>query len=423
MSSGQTVPSCNERSNQATADEGARDSPAMSNTRKVLVLAPRFPLPLTSGTQIREYHVLKALSERFDVTLVSLVQDGEGSEYVDDIEELAEVHTVAHSRSKLEAIIRFTLSRMPYRVCKFTTPSFRRQVHEQLDEASFDLVWANFLNTVAAVPEDIPCPVILDEHNSDVRYWESFLDGSLPERTIARLNIRRLRRLRRTLTDRFTGVVSVSEADATEARDWAGNPVWTMPNGVDTEKFAPTTSAADTDESVVFVGSLDVRMNEEAVEWFVETAWPRIRTDHPNATFVVVGRNPTEKVREVTNAPGVKLVGEVSSVVPYYDRAAVTVAPFQFGGGTKLKVLEALAMARPLVTTAVGATGIPVSDGEDALIRERDESFAEAVAELLNAPEKRADLGGCARSFIEQEFAWDAITAGGLDQVVADVFR
>lgn len=393
----------------------------MSARPEVLVLAPRFPLPLTSGTQIREYHLIEALAERFDVTLVSLVQDGEGCEHVTDLETLADVHTVAHSRSKLETLLRFGLSRKPYRICKFTTSAFRRQVRNQLDDSSFDLVWANFLNTAAAVPADISCPVVLDEHNSDVRYWESFLNGSLPERAIARLNIRRLRRLRRTLADRIDGVASVSEADAADARKWAGEPVWTVPNGVDTEKFAPTTSAADTDKRVVFVGSLDVRMNEEAVEWFVESAWPAIRTHHPDATFAVVGRNPTDRVHESTDAPGVELVGEVPAVVPYYDSAAVTVAPFQFGGGTKLKLLEALAMARPMVTTPVGATGIPLLDGEHAWVRERDESFADAVVELLNAPDTRAALGERARSFIQQEFAWDAITEDSVERIVTDV--
>lgn len=403
-----------------TTGEGVLQNPSMTGTTEVLVLAPRFPLPLVSGTQIREYHVLRALADRYDVTLVSLVQDSEGSDHVTDVEAFADVHTVAHSRSQTEALCRFALSAQPYRLCKLTTPAFRARVREVLAAGSFDLVWANFLNIAAAVPEDGP-PLILDEHNSDVRYWESFLDGSLSERAMARLNIRRVRRLRQQMRNHIDGVVSVSEVDAAKAREWAGDPVWTIPNGVETKKFVPLTTAASAGKRVMFVGSLNVRMNEEAVEWFAREAWPIVREAHPDATFAVVGRNPTDRVKAATDTPGVDLVGEVPSVVPHYDRAAVAVAPFQFGGGTKLKVLEALSMARPLVTTPVGATGIPVTDGDEAMVRERDGSFATTVADLLASPEEQDTLGTRARSFVQRKFAWDVLTDRGIKQVVGEV--
>ena len=394
----------------------------MSETAEVLVLAPRFPLPLTSGTQIREYHILRALANRFDITLISLVQDGEGEERISELSEVATtIHTVPHKRSKKETLLRFMFSRQSYRVCKLTTPAFKRRVRDVVAQSSFDLVWANFLNTVPALPNDANCPVILDEHTSDVRDWESFLDGGILEQTIAWLNIRRIRRLRRIVKDQIDGIVSVSGADADEARKWAGEPVWPIPNGVDIDEFSPSVSAANVSKRVVFVGSLDVRMNEEAVVWFIENAWPEIYDTHPDATFAIVGQNSTERVQQSADTPGVELVGKVPSVVPQYDQAAVAIAPFQFGGGTKLKVLEALAMERPLVTTSVGKTGISLTDGKQALVRERDSSFAEAVIDLLDSPEKRMALGDRARSFVKQEFAWEALAETGISQVVSDI--
>jgi glycosyltransferase involved in cell wall biosynthesis len=384
----------------------------------VLVVTPRCPLPLTSGTQIRSYHVLRALSERADVTLVTLVQSGEGTQRLGELSELVTVHTVSHERSKFSTLCRFPISRQPYRCTKFNTAAFRDRVHDVLAEQSFDLVWLNFLNTAGLLPDSVGCPVVLDEHNADVRYWESFLDGAAPERLFAHSNIRRIERFRDRIVDRIDGVVSVSDGDAEEARSWAGRPVWVMPNGVDTDTFSTGVGADRVGSTVLFVGSLDVRMNEEAVEWFAESAWPSIRSRYPDAVFEIVGRNPTQRVTALADRPGVKLVGEVPSVVEYYEEAAVVVAPLQFGGGTKLKVLEALAMSRPLVTTPAGTTGIPLTDGEHAVVADR-EAFSEAVVSLLDTPARRATLGQQGRSFVESRFTWPAVTA----DTTGDVFE
>jgi glycosyltransferase involved in cell wall biosynthesis len=140
-----------------------------------------------------------------------------------------------------------------------------------------------------------------------VRYWESFFHGGRVERTFARLNIRRIERFRERVGDRVDGVISVSEEDTAEARGWAGEPVWVMPNGVGTGTFSPETDPSETDEQVLFVGSLDVRMNQETIEWFVRSAWPSIRETVPDATFRIVGRNPTTQVERLAEAEGVEL--------------------------------------------------------------------------------------------------------------------
>jgi glycosyltransferase involved in cell wall biosynthesis len=389
----------------------------MSAAPRVLVITPRCPLPLASGTQIREYHVLQALADRAEVTLLTLIQSGEGADRIEELEDWLTVRTVEHTRSKPRTLAAFPLSGDPYRATKFNTDAFRSAVQETLEGGSFDLVWANFLNTVDLLPGDIEAEVILDEHNADVRYWESFLDGGRVERTFARLNIRRIERFRERIGDRVDGVVSVSEADATEARGWAGEPVWVMPNGVDTGTFSPETDPSETDEQVLFVGSLDVRMNQEAIEWFVRSAWPSIRDAVPDATFRIVGRNPTTQIERLAEAEGVELVGEVPSVVPYYDEASVVVAPLQYGGGTKLKVLEAMAMARPLVTTPTGASGIPIEE-EHAHVREREEGFADSVVSLLENPDDRDAIGRRAMMFVKKQFSWGAVTGETVSRIL-----
>lgn len=391
----------------------------------VLVLAPRFPLPRTSGTQIREYHTLAALARQFDVTLVSLVQNETAFEYVHEIKDLGvTVETVRHDRNRQDALVRFATSMDSYRVCRFVTPTFCRRVQNILNAQSFDLVWVNFATSVPALPESVSAPVVVDEHNEDVRYWESFLDGGLATRLFARANIWKLRRFRRRLVDRVDGFLAVSDSDAKQTRTWVDEtPVWTVPNGVDVSEFASEQPSGAADESVRFVGSLDVHMNTDALKWFVEEVWPAVRKRRPDAVFDVVGRSPTKLVRELEANPGVRIQGEVDSVVPWYESAALTVAPFRFGGGSKLKVLESLSMRRPVVSTPVGTIGLDVSSDVGVLIRKDASEFADAVVELLSAPAKRTRIGDAGRSFVADHYAWDNIVNDGIDAVESELLE
>lgn len=392
----------------------------MSTSRpRVLVVAPRFPLPLRSGTQLREYHVLRGLADLADVTLVSLVQSEDAADHVAAVEELGvEVRTVPHDMDRRNALLRFATSRRPYRACKFATTALRQELRETPTD-EIDLIWANFYETATAVPPDVGIPLVVDTHNAAVDYWRTYGSGDVATRAFAALNIRRLHRTLEALGSRTDGVVAVSDADVNAAAAWAeGEPAWVLPNGVDVDRFSPSGPAADAGESVVFVGSLDVRMNEEAVEWFVEHAWPDVRDRRSDAQFRIVGRSPSRTVRSLDAEPGVHVVGEVDSVVPYYDEAAVAVAPFAHGGGSKLKVLEALAMARPVVTTPTGATGIDLEADQHALVVERP-AFADAVVDLLAEPSRRTALGRAGRTLVERAYDWETVT----DQVVADVLR
>lgn len=391
--------------------------------RSCLVLAPRFPLPKHSGTQIREYHALVALAERFDVTLVSLVQDDGAMEYVSELENMGvSVETVQHDRSRNESLARFCTTTDSYRVCRFVTPEFRRRVSSVCEQREFDLIWVNFATTLPALPGSVSAPVVVDEHNEDIRSWESFFDGGLLMRAFARANIWKLHRFNRRITDRVDAFLAVSEADAERTRTWAeGTPVWTVPNGVETDMFETDDSASVADEVVRFVGSLDVRMNVDALDWFTREVWPAVVDRRPDAEFEIVGRNPTEAVLKLDEIAGVRVRGPVDSVVPYYDSAALTVAPFRFGGGSKLKVLESLSMRRPVVSTPTGSVGLDVSSDVGVVVREDSSEFANAVVELLADPTKRTRLGDAGREFVTRNYAWTEIMREGIERVESSV--
>lgn len=390
-----------------------------NSDKRALFITPRFPLPLKSGTQIREYHALHAIDNQFDTTLLSLVQSREEADSISELSDTSiDVYTVEHMTTKPKALLRFVSSFNPYRVCKFHSSQLERKTQQLLNTHEYDLIWVNFLNMMSVIPETVSRSIVLDEHNSDIRYWKSFLQGTVAERLFAYENIRRLGRFQSSVANQISAVLSVSPDDAHESRSWMKDaPVWTVPNGINISEFKPTRPATEATEVVLFVGSLDVRMNEEAVKWFVEHAWPTVRARRPEATFNIVGRNPTQRVRSLDESDGVEVVGEVPDVRPFYDNAAVIVAPFQFGGGTKLKVLEALAMERGLVTSPKGVTGLDLVDGEHLLIRERNEKFADAVIELLANADERAQLGRNGRQLVCRRYDWNSIMASAIDQV------
>lgn len=390
----------------------------MSDSPRVLVVSPRFPLPLHSGTQLRIYHSLTALAEQFDVTLVSLLQASEGRNHMEELESMdVEVQTVQHARTKAATLLRYGLTNRPYRTLKFITPKFRSKVQNVLDANTFDLVVVHFLTTMSVLPDDVSCPVVLDQHNADIKYWESFLDGTLLDRAFAHVNQAKLRRFRTQYAPMVDAILSVSEGDAEATREWIDCPVWMVPNGVDTDVFSPTTSADEAGNIVTFVGSLDVRMNVEALTWFVNSAWPLILETCPDAVFRIVGRNPTKQITKLDDIPGVTVIGTVPDVVPYYDETGIVVAPFRYGGGTKLKILETLSMERALVTTPIGATGINIVDGEHGIVRERGEGFARGVVKLLENPSLRTQLGENARELAYKKYAWSTI----MDQTIENI--
>jgi glycosyltransferase involved in cell wall biosynthesis len=386
----------------------------------VLVITPEFPWPLNSGSKIRVYHSIRALASRFETTVVSITETDQTSGAEAPIQELgAAVETIETERSSAAAVGRSLLWQTPYRAAKFGSEEFTSTVHQVLEAGDFDLVWAHFLESARALPESPTPTVVLDQHNAERTYWQSFSDGALPIRLYARLNVRFLEQFQRVYRDRIDVVVSVDETDANEALSWAQAPVVVIPNGVDVETFSPTTIPSACNQTVLFVGSLNVRMNEEALSWFVSNAWPEVRDQVPNATFQIVGRNPTKRVNDLSRKPGVEVVGTVDDVVPYYDHASVFVAPFAFGGGTKLKVLEALSMERQLIATPVGVKGINVADGEHGLIREREQGFSTAVSESLREPDNQ--LGASGRALVTAEYSWDRVYRDGIRRVLTSL--
>jgi polysaccharide biosynthesis protein PslH len=254
-------------------------------------------------------------------------------------------------------------------------------------------------------------PVVLFEHNVEYVIWKRLAQapGPLWRRALLEVEWRKMRRYEAAACTQATLTLAVSEADRTLLSATApAARVAAVETGVDLDYFAPD-RGHEKAATIVFTGSLDWYPNEDAVLHFVNDILPRVRAEVPAARFVVVGRNPSAKLRQAAEAAGATVTGTVDDVRPYLAEAAVCVVPLRIGGGTRLKIFEALAMAKPVVSTTIGAEGLPVTSGEHLLLADGVADFSDAVVTLLQDAAQRRKLAEAGRARVEERFSWGRV--------------
>ncbi|HTQ04338.1 MAG TPA: glycosyltransferase family 4 protein, partial [Polyangiaceae bacterium] len=265
--------------------------------------------------------------------------------------------------------------------------------------------------------------VVLDEHNIEYDVLKRTAEASttLPRRIYNALNWRKLEREERASWRRFDGILATSERDAAFIRrDLPTARVLVAPNGVDVREFAAVTGAEEP-ETLLFFGAINYFPNQDGVIFFIDHVFPLIRARRPKARFIVVGPGANEQVLS-RQGNGVEILGMVDSVGPYIERASAVVVPLRIGGGTRLKIVEALAKGKAIVSTRLGAEGIDVVDGEHLLLADAPEEIAAAVERLFADPALGVRLGAGARRLAEERYSWTHVVAG-LERFYADLLR
>ncbi|HEX5436686.1 MAG TPA: glycosyltransferase family 4 protein, partial [Gemmatimonadaceae bacterium] len=220
----------------------------------------------------------------------------------------------------------------------------------------------------------------------------------------------RVERVERELCPRFAMNVVMSAVDAERLVARApGAKTQVVPNGVDTEYFETQPLTAATPGRVTFTGGTYVYPNRDAVEHLLADIWPKIRDRAPNATLHLIGRHAAADQMRYEREPGVRALGHVDDIRPHVAEAACTVVPVRVGGGTRIKILDAWAMGRPVVSTSRGCEGLAAVDGENVLIRDAPDEFADAVVQVLADARLRAQLARCGRATVERHYSWQAI--------------
>lgn len=392
----------------------------------VLFVTPYLPSPPRFGGQRRLHGLMSGIAASHNVSTLSLVDADE-----DNTEALRatraycrKVATVpSRRRSSGTALKRLLqvqslLSPRSYEWLAHREGAFAHTLDRMLAEDRYDVVHFEFPYMAAyrtrKARERAGGPVfLLDEHNIeyDIIRQTAKAGGGMFRRAYSAINWRKLRMEEMSSWTGLDGCTLTSTRD--QERLLADAPktrTAVVPNGVDLDTFragAGATCAPVEPKTILFFGAIDYYPNTDGLNWFLDEIMPRMRAQIPGVRLRVVGKNPPPEIL-ARRAPDVEITGEVPDVRPHIERAAALVVPLRMGGGTRLKVLEAMAMGKAIVSTTLGVEGLDVTDGKDVLIADEPEGFVRQTQRLLDNPELTARLGAEARKLVEASYGWGA---------------
>ncbi len=401
------------------------------DSAEILFIAPQLPTPLDTGGKIRTFYQLKALASRYRVDLLAL---GPEAEAPDPLWEglrasLRSVSCVPRDglgrAGAARAAARSLLGSLPYPVEKYRSEAASAAIARMTSESRYLAAHFDSLHTFRfAEFVAPPTRLVLDEHNVEALILERMgqVEPSRIKRRLIADQAERTDRFERRCALAAHRVLLCSEDDRAllSARTGRSAGFEVIPNGVDLSRFAPAGAIEDAGGAsgeagregryAMFLGSLDWWPNSDGISWFIKEIWPKVRALDPSLGLKVVGRNPSAEL-EGMGGGGVEIVGGVPDVRPWMRGCSVFVVPLRVGGGTRLKILEAMAMGAPIVSTALGCEGIEASAGEDLLVEDSPEGFAEAVVKVGGDERLQRALADAGRRLVERRYSWEAIGA------------
>lgn len=376
---------------------------------RVLFLTPQLPYPPHQGAAIRNLNLVKLAAREHEVNICSFVRDpaevGAGAELTRWATHLDT--SPAPRRGQLARLAHTVLSLQPDMQRRLHSQAFRRLVGEA------DIVQAEGIE-MAQYLADVSGQRVLDCHNAEWllqrrAFQVDARSGRWPGAAYSALQWLKLRRYERWACRAADTVLAVSEEDRRALLDLdARLSINVLPNGVDTSVFRPASDSVPA-EAMLFTGTLDFRPNVDALRWLVGEVWPRIRRRVPQATLTVAGRAPGPRVLALGQVPGVTVLANPPDIVPCFHAASVYAVPVRSGGGTRYKLLQAMACGLGIVSTTVGAEGVAVRSGDELLVADSSAAFAEAAVRLMRDAPLRQRLGARARENVAATYDWSVL--------------
>ncbi|QEM68669.1 glycosyltransferase [Geobacter sp. FeAm09] len=388
----------------------------------VLIVDEEVPWPLDTGKKIRTYNLLQRLQKRHSVTYLCYGDRGDCLPDCPNVTLITLPSTVLEQKGFrfYRALLANMLSPKPYVVDRHYSAALEKRALSLVASGRFDLVhceWMPYTENIRTLLGRLPS--VLSAHNVEAQIWERYCEAesNLLKKLYIYLQWRKMvgYEARAAVNYSQVSVVSAPDRDIFMER-YGCSRVTVVPNGVDERYFAPAQSAI-CPGSMVFTGSMDWRPNQDGVTYFIEEIFPQIRRRIPAATFAVVGRKPPQWLLALAErTPGVTVTGTVDDVRPYIARSMLYVVPLRVGGGSRLKILEAMSMAKTVLSTTVGAEGLDVAEGKNILLRDTPRDFADAACTALENSAVFSGYGAAGRALILESYTWDAI-AGVMDAV------
>lgn len=378
-------------------------------------------LPLDSGGKIRSYNILRELARHHQVTFFGFHAQEENAAQagLEKIFERVVCNPLqlpkAKSFAELRQYGRGLLSGTPYAIRKYCQPQVTSELRKLVLGGRYDIIVCDFLVAAGVIPWDLPCPKVLFTHNVEALIWKRHYE-------VARNPLWKLLSWREWKTMELAERIYLQKADhvltvsQTDSDFFTGlvpaQKLTVIPTGVDIDYFRPSQIESEPN-TLVFTGSMDWLPNEDGITYFVEEILPKIKSQIPLVKLNVVGRKPSSRLHALAaaNSGSVHLTGWVDDIRPYLASNAVCIVPLRVGSGTRLKIFEAMAMGKAIVSTTIGAEGLPVQHGREILLADSPEEFARRTVELLRDETERRRLGTAARELVESKYSWASVAA------------
>jgi sugar transferase (PEP-CTERM/EpsH1 system associated) len=387
---------------------------------RTLFLSPRQCWPARSGAKLREYHFARALAQRGPLTYLHFTDPGSEPLTRKDLPFCEAVVAIpkphAYGPAKL---VQGVHGRWPLPILNYTSEEMSAAVDRLTATQSFDLIHLDSIHMIrygeaAAGQGGSTTKIVYNWHNIESEAMQRFSAtvSSPAKRWYARLTARKLASLERSILKTAFGHIVCSDRELEELRRTAPSArIAVIENGVDVESFSPGVNVSGQAHKLVFVGSMNYSPNIEAATSFTQRIWPLLRRRFPDLELWIVGASPTSAVLQLGNVEGVTVTGTVPDVRPYYRDALAAIVPLRTGGGTRLKILEAMAAGVPVVSTPLGAEGLPVTPGENILIAEPDdaETWLRHLEHLKESEPGRRTLSAAALELVRTSYDWEML--------------
>lgn len=383
---------------------------------KILMLVPFLPNTETSGGQTRWYNIIKYMSKTHEITLFSLIKDDSERKFIKPLEKYCKKVEVFkrtkspwHIRNLFLAAVRF----YPLLVVRNWSPKEQRAIKEELKNGDYDLIHAETFYVMPHIPET-SVPSVMVEQTIEYQVYKHYVETNVPKifRPIFMFDVIKLQFWEKYFWQKATRAVAVSVDDREIMQDLVpGMRVDVIPNGVDSSYYEEKKIERSDPPRILYgVSNFEWLQNQEAVEILIEKVWPIVAKKVPGAKLWVVGRKMPGWLKEAASEmDDLELTENIPDARDAYRKANLMVAPIKGAGGTRLKVLEAMAAGLPIVSTSIGMAGLGVSDGKHAIIADTYEQIANEAVNLLNDDKKAEKIGQAGREFVKKNYDWKAI--------------
>jgi sugar transferase (PEP-CTERM/EpsH1 system associated) len=383
---------------------------------RVLQFAPRVCWPLDTGAKLRNYHLARVLAERARVSLLTFIDQQQSLANLEKFYQ--QVITVKRDSAYTFAkIVRGGLGPTPLPVLNYTTDSMEQALRHLLSEQDFDIVQLESIHLMNYLPTILRArkraSVVCDWHNVESELMQRYSErepGRL-RRAYAGRTARLMSEFEKRALREFDAHIVVSRRDAERLHDLNSEArVLVIENGVDTAFYSDLEVKDELlARRILFVGSMDYHANIDGAVNFAREVWPHLRKCQSELIFTIVGKDPSPEVRELAQLPGIEVTGTVDDVRPFYREAIAAVVPLNVGGGSRLKILEAMAAGVPVVSTTLGAEGLDVQHDKNIVIADTNEELVEAINRVVENKERRQHLSAAGRALVSRRYDWSRL--------------